>query len=131
MIGLDTNVLVRYVLGDDPIHGPKAKALIDSFTNENPGWIARGSLLEMEWLFRRRYKMNREALATVLTGLLSRGDLVIEGTGEVVKALGLFRRGRAEFSDCLIGVCAREAGCESVYTFDRIAARDAGMELIK
>jgi len=130
MIGLDTNVLVRYIADDDPVQSPKARTVIQALTQADPAWICQASLLELVWLLDRKIKVDRAGISTVLRTLTDKKELEIENRREVVEALELYQRCRANYSDCLIAVVAQTAGCSKVVTFDRIAARAAGMELI-
>lgn len=130
MIGLDTNILARFLLQDDPLQSPKADAIMGSLTAEDPGWVAVATLLELAWVLGSRNRFNREAIASVLDRILSREEIVIEQPDCVQNALLLFRKGNADFADCLIASSAKAAGCAKTVTFDRVASRDAGMDLI-
>ena len=131
MIGLDTNVLIRFFAKDDPVQSPKARAFLDSLTVSGPGWIGQGTILELVWVMTSTSRLSRDGIARILGELLARDSIVIEGSEVVEKALQVYRRGKADFADCLIAAGARAAGCHRTVTFDRIAARDAGMELIQ
>jgi len=79
MIGIDTNVLVRYLAQDDPIQSPIATQLIDGLTRENPGYIAQIVLIETVWVLTRTYKMTRSAVADAVESLLCARELIVEG----------------------------------------------------
>ena len=128
MICLDTNVLIRYVVGDDPQQSREANAFVTTLTATNPGWLALASIQELVWYLDRHMRMPRTDIATVLTSLELANEFVIERPREFRQALNLYRQTRADFADCLIAVSARTAGCSKVVTFDKIAARDLGME---
>lgn len=130
MIGIDANVLIRMIARDDPKQLRQALTVMRSLTPKEPGWIGTACLLEVVWILTSRLRLNRERISKVLDDLLSIDALVIEQGEAVADALSRFRRGKAEFADCLIAASARAAGCLKVVTFDEIAARDAGMELI-
>lgn len=130
MTGLDTNVLLRYFLNDDPVQSPAARRLLDSLTPENPGWICVANLLEFEWVLRSRNRAPRSVIASALDGLLGHGNMIVEQENLVAEAVQLFRSGKADFADCLISAAARAAGCSEVMTFDQVVARDAGMKLL-
>lgn len=130
MICLDTNVLARYIMGDDPKQSRQASTLIRSLTEANPGWISLAAIQELVWFLDRRIKMRRNDILTVLEGFESRSEFVIERDREFNRALRLYRQTRADFGDCLIAALAHAAGCTKAVTFDKIAARDLGMELI-
>ena len=128
MICLDTNVLIRYVVGDDPRQTRQADEFIRTLTPANPGWVSLASVQELVWFLDRRMKMPRADIATVLASMASRNDFVIERMREFSQALQFYQRTSADFADCLILVLAQAAGCSKVVTFDKIAARDLGME---
>ena len=130
MIGLDTNVLVRFFAQDDPRQSPKAKELIDSLTAAEPGWVGVTTIVELVWVISRKLHGDRKTVTTILSRLLTREEIVIEQSGLVERALQQYRKGAADFADCLIAASAHAAGCSRTVTFDRRAARDAGMELL-
>ena len=130
MIGLDTNVLLRYILSDDPIDSPKARAVFRSLTRQEPGWIGIGTVFEMVWVLFQVKKMGREPVSKALTELLLLDTIIFEQDSIFASALLRFRTTKADLADCMIAASAKAAGCSKTLTFDRIAARDAGMELI-
>lgn len=130
MIGLDTNVLLRYILKDDPINTPKARTVFRSLTPQEPGWIGIGTLFEMIWELTKSKNLGREAVSKALTEFLLLDSIVVEQDSVVETALLRFNTTNADFADCVIAASAKAAGCSKTLTFDRIAARDAGMELI-
>jgi predicted nucleic-acid-binding protein len=131
MTGLDTNILVRFFAKDDPLQTPKARAVLGSLTTAEPGWVGVATILELVWVMTSSIRVGRDAVAQMLAELLTRDTIVVERAETIEKALHQFRRGRADFADCLIASAAKAAGCSRTVTFDRIAARDAGMELIE
>ncbi|MDE3149361.1 MAG: type II toxin-antitoxin system VapC family toxin [Acidobacteriota bacterium] len=130
MIGLDTNVLLRYFLNDDPLQSPKARHIISSLTSADPGWVGISAVLEFVWVLTSKNRAQRSLIAATLDQLLAQDTVVVEQDKVVALAVRQFRFSRAEFADCLIAASAQAAGCTRTVTFDRIAARDAGMELL-
>lgn len=130
MIGLDTNVLVRYFGQDDARQSPQADAIFDSLTADNPGWVGLAALLELVWVMSSVKGAGRVEIADTLDQLLAMNVIAVEQASTVANAAQRFRSGKAEFADCLIAASAQTAGCGRTFTFDRVAARDAGMELI-
>jgi predicted nucleic-acid-binding protein len=123
MIGLDTNVLVRYLVQDDPAQTRQANALIDrAAAHETPMFINHVVMCELAWVLSRGYGYAKSALAEVIEKILLGKQFEIEGKDLVWTALANFKASRADFSDCLIGVINDVAGCESTLTFDRSAA---------
>lgn len=130
MIGLDTNVLVRYVMQDDPKQAPKATKIIESLTQEVPGMLPVVVLVEFVWVLGSCYELNRSQIAHAIDGILRTREFVIERSEQVRQALRIFQAGSADFADCLIERSASHAGCEKIVTFDVAAAKTTGMELI-
>ena len=130
MIGLDTNVLVRYLVKDHPSQALAAKQVIDSLSSSEPGWISHVVLAELVWTLKKTYQLEKNRIVVVIEGLLASKDVLIEEAEQVQQALLLFRNSRTGFADCLLSVCAKAAGCLKVVTFDKKAARDLGMEQI-
>lgn len=130
MIGLDTNILIRYFVKDDPQQSPIVSKLIGALSSAEPGWLSVVVLVELLWTLKYSYRFSRAGLAGAVGHLLSSRDIVIEQHDLVRDALSMYRKSNADFADCLIAVSARAAGCSKTVTFDKIAARDAGMELL-
>lgn len=130
MIGLDTNVLVRYVAQDDQKQSPKASRLIESLTADAPGYVGIVSVIELVWVLTGCYSLTRDEIGEVLETLLRTKEIVVAQADTVWKALRLFKDGKADFADCMIEKSANEAGCSHTATFDRDAAKHCGMKLI-
>jgi predicted nucleic-acid-binding protein len=130
MIGLDTNVLLRFFLQDDLRQSPQSTALLDSLTPQNPGYISVVTLVELVWVFDRTYHKPRKEISAFLRGLLESKDLVLEKFDAVSQAFRRFESSNADFSDCLIERLCASAGCSQTMTFDVGAAKSAGMVLM-
>jgi predicted nucleic-acid-binding protein len=128
--GLDTNVLARFLLQDDPLQSPKADEVMGALSSKDPGWVGLASILELVWVLSSKNRFDRREIALTLDRLLLLEEIVIEQAPSVQQALRLFRKGNADFADCLIAASARAAGCARTVTFDRKAARDTGMQLL-
>jgi predicted nucleic-acid-binding protein len=131
MIGLDTNVLVRYIMQDDPKQSPKASLLIESLTADEPGFITTVGVVELAWVLSSAYSLTRQQLAQAFAVLLGSKQLVVEHADQVIKALRVFAASSADFADCLIERAATGAGCSRTMTFDVGAAKTAGMSLLR
>ena len=129
MIGLDTNVLVRYLMQDDARQSAKASALMESLSAEQPRFVSLTALIELVWVLSSAYAHKRAEVATVLDTLLRSAALRIERSELAWRALKLFGSGSVDFADCLIAISCSANGCTRTMTFDRSAAR-AGMTLI-
>jgi predicted nucleic-acid-binding protein len=130
MIGLDTNVLVRYIMQDDAKQAPLATRLVESLSAEAPGFLPLVAVVELAWVLSSAYDLDRVQLVEAFEGVLRTKELVIERAEVVWKALRAFQSVNADFADCLIAHSAASAGCEKTMTFDRGAAKSAGMTLI-
>jgi predicted nucleic-acid-binding protein len=131
MTALDTNVLVRHFMQDDPTQIEPAKQFMNSLSAEEPGWICLPVVVELVWVLLRTYRLNKQALVYVLDTMLGSQELVLEQADSVRRSVHIYRNTKADFQDCLIAATAQAAGCSRTVTFDEIAARDAGMELLK
>lgn len=130
MTGLDTNVLLRYFLNDDPGQSPKAQHAMRSLNEAEPGWIGLATILEFVWVLKSKNRAKKSAIAAALEDLLAQDFIVVEQGKVVAQAVRRFRISKAEFADCLIAASAHAAGCTRILTFDEDAAEDAGMELL-
>jgi predicted nucleic-acid-binding protein len=129
MIGLDTNILVRFIAQDDPINSPKANSIMRSLSVEEPGWIAVSAMAEFAWVMNRKFRVSRPDVYAMLNMFLTWPEIVVEQADLVRYAANLFHNGGAEFTDYLVACSGRNAGCSHTLTFDRKAARSAGMTL--
>ena len=130
MTGLDTYVLVRYIMQDDIKQSAKATKLIESLNSDNVGYITMVSVIELYWVLTSSYALTEEQFAQVLEMILRTRQFLVERADQVMRALRIFGEGRADFADCLIERSASSAGCNMTMTFDVKAAKHAGMTLI-
>jgi predicted nucleic-acid-binding protein len=131
MIGLDTNVLVRYLAQDDPAQSAKATELIErKLTEAEPGFISVMAMAEMAWVLERAYALADLEIAAAIEGALQADVLVVENEQEVFSAMIALKEGRGSFADALIGALSAKAGCSRTLTFDRRAQRLEGFELL-
>lgn len=130
MIGLDTNVIVRYIMQDDPLQVAQAVAIIEQQLNDdNPGFISLIVLVETVWILKTVYDIPKSGLTTVVDSLLTTRQLRLEHSDLVFRALRAYRAGNGDFSDALIAAVGSAQGCRETLTFDRKAA-NVGMRLI-
>ncbi len=130
MIGLDTNVLVRYIMQDDPKQAAKATKLVESLTPTEPGFVTLVTVIELFWVLSSSYDLSRGQIVSAFDGLARSKQLVVEQRDQVVRALRAYGSSLADFPDCLIERTAMAAGCAKVMTFDVGASKQAGMTLI-
>ncbi|MGC8512270.1 MAG: PIN domain-containing protein [Acidimicrobiales bacterium] len=129
MIGIDTNVVVRYLAQDDPEQSPVASALIDELTETDPGYVSLVTIVEIYWVLRRAYKVTAERCCELLAGLLDARELRVDRSA-VVRAALTATRGGLDFADSVIAELGSAAGCDHTVTFDQRAARDGSMRIL-
>jgi predicted nucleic-acid-binding protein len=130
VIALDTNVLVRFLVQDDPEQSRVAGEIIDQLTDEAPGFVSREVLVELVWVLERAYRLARAEIAGAIDGLLASTELAVEGADAIGAALELYRNDGFGFADLMIAAAARRAGASELLTFDRKAARLPGVRLL-
>jgi predicted nucleic-acid-binding protein len=131
VIGLDTNVLVRYLAQDDRIQSPLAtKFLEGSLSQKEPGFVATVVLAELVWVLESNYQFGREQIANLLDALLRAQQLKFQDQDSANQALRDFRTTKADYVDCLVQRIGSGAGCSQTVTFDRAASRITGMRLL-
>lgn len=135
MIGLDTNVLVRYVAQDEPRQAALATRLIEqALTTTGPGFISLVVLVELCWVLKRLYGASQEELTATVEDLLATAQLHLERRAVVQSAIGRARSAKgakAGLVDFLIAEIAAAEGCLHTVTFDKGAVRGSGMKLLK
>ncbi|MBM3345924.1 MAG: type II toxin-antitoxin system VapC family toxin [Betaproteobacteria bacterium] len=127
MLGIDTNVLIRYLIRDDEAQFEKARRLIRREVSAGRRiFLSLLVLLEAEWVLRSRYGLSKTEIAATVSALLGAVDIQLEDEPAVEEALYVWNDNAADFTDCLIGVRNRRLGCSATATFDTRAARIAG-----
>ncbi|HEX2590427.1 MAG TPA: type II toxin-antitoxin system VapC family toxin [Rhizomicrobium sp.] len=125
MIGLDTNVLVRFLTQDDTAQSPRANRLMSSLTAINPGFISTVAIIELDWVLDSFYGFSKPDRAAAIMRLLSNDCLLVENEHDVFVAMTALADG-ADFADALIGMSGIGVGCEHTVTFNRKALRLSG-----
>ena len=131
MVGIDTNVLIRFIMSDDPEQTRVATRFIESLTFENPGFITLVTIAEIYWVLDHTFKKSREDIYSAIFTLLTSQEILIEDAFLVDAALQSYGQTNADFDDCLIGECSRAKGCASIMTFDKRAARAISFTLLR
>ena len=130
MIGLDTNILVRYLAQDDPIQSAKATDIIERrLTGENPGFVSAVAMVETAWVLDRAYGLGSDEIAAAIERTLQIDALVVEKEQEVFTAMIALKQGRGSFADAVILALGARAGCSYTLTFDHKASRPSGLRL--
>ncbi len=131
MIGVDTNVLVRYLAQDDRVQAAQATRFFETILSpDEPGYVPTIVLAELVWVLEGNYAFTRDQVATLVDALLRTRQLRFQDTDSASQALGDFKAGKADYVDCLVQRLGAAAGCGHTVTFDRVAARLPGMRLL-
>jgi predicted nucleic-acid-binding protein len=129
MIGLDSNILVRYLTQDDPIQSPKATEIIERrLTEESPGFVCIVAMAETVWVLDRAYGLAPREIAAAVERMLQTNVLVVENEQEVFTAMIALKEGHGSFADALIVALGARVGCSRTLTFDQKALRLPGFE---
>jgi predicted nucleic-acid-binding protein len=124
MRSVDTNVLVRLVVRDDP----RQVAGAESFVSKG-AWVSVLVLVEMVWVLEAAYGLSKEHIAKAIGMLLSHTELTVQDADVVEAALHNFRRrSKVSFTDCLVLEIAKKARHEPLGTFDRALSALSGAE---
>ena len=131
MIGLDTNILIRYIVQDDPKQAKRATELIESVcTADEPGFINLIVICEICWVLSNGYKYDKETVSAVVRNILTSAELAIEESETVWKALSAYEKGNAGLADYIIGIHNQTKHASTTYTFDRKAAKHTTLTLL-
>lgn len=131
MIGLDTNVVLRLLLNDDPAQKMRAAKLIQQAKKlDTRIIITLAVVLEMEWVLRSSAKMSKTQTLIVFDLLLESYDIEIDNEKALEQALHIYANTAADFAECLFLAQYQRMGCDTMLTFDAKAARMAGVELV-
>jgi predicted nucleic-acid-binding protein len=131
MMGLDTNVLIRYLTQDEPAQAAKATEILERrLTPKNPGFVSVVVMVETVWVLDRAYGLTAQEIADAVERLLQVEVLVIENEQEVFTAMVALKQGRGSFADALIAELGARAGCTRTLTFDQKALRLPSFELV-
>lgn len=126
MNGIDTNVLIRFLVADDEAQAVKARRYIES----GPAYVNCIVLSEVIWVLESAYGFDKESILTMLERLLSTHEVTVEDPDITLAALGDFRRSSAGFTDCLIGRRNAAQGCSETGSFDKRAKGSRGFRIL-
>ena len=130
MIGLDTNVIVRYLVHDDPRQTAVARKLFSSLSTTDHGFVSIVVVLELTRVVESVYNFTKDELIEMIELLLRSRELILEQREVVAQALRVFNGSRADFEHCLIERCCHASDCRYTVTFDRRAAA-VGMRVLE
>ena len=130
MIGLDTNVLVRYFAQDDAVQSPQANRIMEVLSEDNCGFVSVVSMVELVWVMQSAYQADRAMVTNIMQTLFSIASIKVENAETAQKALRTYSNTQADFADCLIVKSCEAAGCDATMTFDVGAAKKCGIKLV-
>jgi predicted nucleic-acid-binding protein len=132
MPGLDTNVLVRWIVDDDPRQATRVQRLFEEVREQGvPLFVPSTVMLELEWVLRSRYRSDKSTVLGAFNALLETQELEFQDEPALERALSLYRQSSADFADCMhCGQCG-SAGRAPMITFDDAAARLPNVELLR
>jgi len=124
MLGIDTNVLVRFLVRDDEGQFERTRRLIKrEVGSEEDVFVSLLVLVETEWVLRSRYSLQKREVMEAISGLLDATEVQFEDEPAVEEALFIWKDSAADFADCLIGAHHRRLGCRATATFDAKAVK--------
>ena len=130
MIGLDTNILVRYITQDEPAQAEWVNRFMDQLTEQEPAVISHIVLCELAWVLSRAYHYSRQQVAEVLHSILTCREFMVESAELAILAWQDYLQGNADFSDYLLSRVHQRLGASYTITFDRKAAHSAQFRLL-
>jgi predicted nucleic-acid-binding protein len=124
MIGLDTNIVVRYLTQDDPQQSRRATQIFNhQLTTAQPGFLSVVTMVETVWVLDRAYGLAAHEIAAALERMLQTDVLMIQNEQEAFTAMIALKEKRGTFADALIAALGAKAGCKHTLTFDQKALR--------
>jgi predicted nucleic-acid-binding protein len=131
VIGLDTNLVVRYLAQDDPVQSAKATQIFERrLTEEEPGFVSLVTMVETVWVLDAVYGLESGEIAQAVERMLQADTLLVQNEQEVFTAMIALKSGLGSFADALVGALGRRAGCGSTLTFDKKAGRLEGFVVV-
>ena len=132
MAALDTNVLVRFLVRDDPVQFEAARTLVLAAVQSGQTlFVPITVALELEWVLRTNFGFKKAEVVSTLSRLLATTELRFESESALEVALLMFSEGSADLSDCLHVALANAAGEAPLWTFDKAAAKLDGATLVR
>lgn len=131
MIGIDTNILVRIFVEDNPRQWSTAQAFLRQRSADDPAYVSAVVVAEVSWVLTKLYEFSAESVRNALEWLFESTNIVVQDHDLVWAAVTLAADRNADIADCIIAAFSSEAGASTTVTFDKIAAkRIPGMELL-
>jgi predicted nucleic-acid-binding protein len=131
MIGIDTNILLRLWLNDDPAQNKRIDALLAAH-GSTPGslLVTDVVLAEAVWTLKSAFEQDKPSQVLAVRSLLEETAFAFEDRGAIAEALGLFEAGTCGFADCLVVAKHLLHHCELTATFDRDMRKLPGVKVL-
>jgi len=129
MIALDTNILIRYLTGDDKKQCAKVDALFGKHSGEGEIFISDAVLIELEWVLSSIYKFKAQAIAGAIARIIEVRQFCFANKEMLLRALSRYKASHKDFSDCIIGEHGKSMGAKT-YTFDNGCKSDGNFIVI-
>lgn len=131
MIGVDTNVLVRHIVQDDPVQGAIASGALADFTEDFPVFVSLVTLVETVWVLRKTYRVDEVVVSSFVESLLAAREVALQAPDVVRRSMTLAREYQTDFADAVIAMLGIDADCDETVTFDKRASKLPGMRLLE
>lgn len=130
MIGVDTNILVRYLTQDDPVQAEIVEQIFNQYaTCPNSIFINNIVICELVWVLERGYKYSRESISKAIKQILSTEEFIFEDQEVLWISLNNYNQIKVDFSDALVGELNKKYGCAITFTFDKTAVKSTVFKL--
>ena len=131
MIGIDTNILLRLWLNDDPAQNKRIDSLLAAH-GAMPGslLVTDVVLVEAIWTLRSAFEQDKHAQSLAVRSLLEETAFAFEDRDAVLAALSLFEAGSCGFAGCLVVAKHARQGCDFTATFDRVMRKLPGVKVL-
>lgn len=131
MIAVDTNLVVRWLVADDAAQATAVERLFERCADAGRRVLVTIPVLcELDWVLRRVYRVPRHGVVDVYRSFLADDLWTVADRSAAEAAIERFAHGNADLADYLIGVCARQLGADTTYTFDRALRDEEGFTLL-
>ena len=131
MIGVDTNILLRFALRDDAAQFPAASAFLEDASRlDEPAVVCPVALVEFVWTLMRRHRFSKHRVIDILDALTDSGRVIYSDDSLIRDCVDQWRVGDADLPDYLIAAVNLHAGARTTLTFDQTAAQEPGFSLL-
>ena len=131
MIGIDTNVLVRYITQDDENQATIATEFIENYCSSgNKIFINHIVICELVWVLKKCYKISKPKTITIIEYILKISQFSIENPQIIWQALSDYKKGPADFADYVVSRTNKFHNCDETVTFDQKAGKSKGFALL-